>query len=101
MDRADGGDRRHRRASGRSAPSTRPSLPAPERAQLQEATSAASESAFRTGLEIAACLVALGGIVALVGVRTPAKPGVAADCAGGQLAGAPLEAARAPARASA
>ena len=77
-----------------------PSLPVPERAQLREATSAASESAFRTGLEIAACLVALGGIVALVGVRTPAKPGVAADCAGGQLAGAPLEAARAPARAS-
>jgi hypothetical protein len=78
-----------------------PSLPGAERAQLREATSAASESAFRTGLEIAACLVALGGIVALAGVRTPAKPGVAADCAGGQLAGAPLEAARAPARVSA
>jgi EmrB/QacA subfamily drug resistance transporter len=77
-----------------------PSLPAPEREQLREATSAASESAFRLGLEIAACLVALGGVVALVGVRTPAKPGAAADCAGGQLAGAPLEAARAPAGAS-
>jgi EmrB/QacA subfamily drug resistance transporter len=78
-----------------------PSLPAPERAQLREATSAASESAFRTGLEIAACLVALGGIVALIGVRTPAKPCVAADCPGGQLAGAPLEAGRAPAGAAA
>ena len=78
-----------------------PSLPADERAQLKEATSAASESAFRTGLEIAACLVALGGIVALIGVRTPAKPCIAADCPGGQLAGAPLEAGRAPAGAAA
>ena len=77
-----------------------PSLPAAERAELRSATEAASESAFRLGLVVAAGLVALGGVMALVGIRTQPEPCAAADCAGGQLAGAPLEAAREPARAA-
>jgi EmrB/QacA subfamily drug resistance transporter len=76
-----------------------PSLPAAERARLREATAEASESAFALGLGIAAGLVALGGVIALAGLRTPREPFAAADCAGGQLAGAPVEAARGTARA--
>jgi EmrB/QacA subfamily drug resistance transporter len=74
-----------------------PSLPPAERAQLREATADASESAFRLGLGIAAGLVALGGVMALVGIRAQRQPCMAADCAGGQFAGAPLDAAREPA----
>ena len=72
-----------------------PSMPAEERAQLREATADASESAFALGIRIAAGLVAAGGVVALVGIRRPApeEPCFAADCAGGQLAGAPRRAA--------
>jgi EmrB/QacA subfamily drug resistance transporter len=77
------------------------SLPPAERAQLREATAESSQAAFRLGLEIAAALVALSGVVALVGIRRPHEPCFAADCAGGQLAGAPLEAAREPAGAPA
>jgi EmrB/QacA subfamily drug resistance transporter len=78
------------------------SIPPRQRAQLREATAGASESAFRLGLEIAAGLVAVGGVVALVGLRRPAEPCFAADCAGGQLAGAPRDAAvERPARAAA
>jgi EmrB/QacA subfamily drug resistance transporter len=77
------------------------SLPQPERARLREATAESSRSAFRVGLEMAAGLVALGGVIALAGIRRPAGQCAAADCAGGQLAGAPLEAAREPADAPA
>jgi EmrB/QacA subfamily drug resistance transporter len=72
-----------------------PSMPAEERAQLHAATADASESAFALGIRIAAGLVAAGGVVALVGIRrpAPAEPCFAADCAGGQLAGAPRRAA--------
>jgi EmrB/QacA subfamily drug resistance transporter len=69
------------------------SLPEQQRVQVREATAASSESAFRLGLEIAAGLVAIGGVVALAGIRRPTEPCFAADCAGGQLAGAPREAA--------
>jgi EmrB/QacA subfamily drug resistance transporter len=77
-----------------------PSLPPAERARLREATAESSESAFRLGIGIAAGLVALGGVVALAGMCAPREPCMAADCAGGQMAGAPLEAAREPARAA-
>jgi EmrB/QacA subfamily drug resistance transporter len=78
-----------------------PSLPPEEREQLREATAAASQSAFRLGIEVAAALVALGGVVALVGIRRPVRPRLAAECPGGQLAGAPVEAGREPTRAAA
>jgi EmrB/QacA subfamily drug resistance transporter len=73
------------------------SLPPPERERLREATAESSRSAFRLGMEIAAALVSLGGVIALAGIRRPPQPAHAADCAGGQLAGAPLEAALEPA----
>jgi EmrB/QacA subfamily drug resistance transporter len=73
------------------------SLGQPERARLMEATAESSRSAFRLGLEIAAGLVAAGGVIALAGIRRPPQPSSAADCPGGQRAGAPLEAVREPA----
>jgi len=73
-----------------------PSLPAPQRERLREATAASSQSAFRLGMGIAAALVAAGGVIALAGIRRPRRPEHAAGCAGGQLAGAPVDAAREP-----
>ena len=45
-------------------------------------------------MAIAAGLVAVGGIAGLIGIRNPGRQVDAGDCAGGQLSGAPLEAAR-------
>jgi len=43
---------------------------------------------------ISAALVGLGGVLGLALVRTPRREVSCADCPGGQLAGAPLDAAR-------
>src|SRR5919202_1643554 len=66
---------------------------------VAEATESASTSAFHLGVGIAAALVAGGGVLGLVGIVNPRRYVCAAECAGGQLAGAPREAAREPARA--
>ena len=71
-------------------------LPPREAAVIGRATEAASVSAFRTGLMIAAVLVASGGVLGLVGIVNPRRYVCAAECPGGQLAGAPREAAREP-----
>ena len=71
-----------------------PGLPPAERAAISRATEEASESAFHLGIGIAAVLVAGGGVLGLVGIVNPRRYVCAADCAGGQLAGAPREAAR-------
>jgi EmrB/QacA subfamily drug resistance transporter len=73
-----------------------PNLPARERAIVASATEDASVAAFHLGLGIAAGLVAAGGVLGLVGIVNPRRYVCAAECAGGQLAGAPAEAARAP-----
>jgi hypothetical protein len=69
-------------------------LPAQEGARIARATEAASVNAFHTGMAISATLVGLGGILGLALVRTPRRRVTCAGCAGGQLAGAPLDAAR-------
>jgi EmrB/QacA subfamily drug resistance transporter len=71
-------------------------LPAAQRAVVAQATEDASVAAFHLGLGIAAALVAAGGVLGLVGVVNPRRYVCAAECAGGQLVGAPREAARAP-----
>src|SRR5919199_94116 len=70
-----------------------------ERAVVADATESASTSAFHLGVGIAAALVAGGGVLGLVGIVNPRRYVCAEECAGGQLAGAPHEAARAPAAA--
>lgn len=70
------------------------SLTGDEAAAVERATEDASVSAFHTGMAISAALVALGGVLGLAFVRNPRRRVPCADCAGGQLAGAPEDAAR-------
>ena len=43
--------------------------------------------AFHVGIGIAAVLVALGGVLGLVGIRNPRREVCCEECAGGQLRG--------------
>ena len=63
-------------------------------AVVAQAVQSASVHAFHVGLGISAALVALGGVLGLTGIRNPRRVVSCADCAGGQLAGQPLDAAR-------
>ena len=65
-----------------------------EGAAVARGTEAASVQAFHTGMAISAGLVGLGGILGLAFVRNPRRDVPCAECAGGQLAGAPVDAAR-------
>ena len=47
-----------------------------------------------SGIWISAALVALGGVLGLLGIRNPRREVACEDCAGGQFAGQPLELAR-------
>jgi hypothetical protein len=51
----------------------------------------ASVHAFHVGIGIAASLVALGGMLGLAGIRNPRRVVRCEDCAGGQLAGQPID----------
>ncbi len=73
-------------------------VPVAQRAALTRASEDASTRAFHVGMGIAAALVAIGGVLGFAGIRdprrTPAPRPVRADqCAGGQLAGVPVDAA--------
>jgi len=69
-------------------------LPGVEGLRLVEASKAASLRAFRVAMGISAALVALGGIVGAVGIVNRRRVVEAAGCGGGQLTGAPRDAAR-------
>ena len=58
------------------------------------AVQSASVHAFRVGIGISAVLVAVGGVLGLAGIRNPRRNVSCADCAGGQIAGQPLDTAR-------
>jgi EmrB/QacA subfamily drug resistance transporter len=83
----------------------RGALPPPEGAAVAQAAEDASVTAFHRGTGIAAALVALGGVLGIAGIRNPRRVVRCEGCPGGQLAGAPAEAARPrralPARATA
>jgi EmrB/QacA subfamily drug resistance transporter len=75
--------------------------PAVTGVQVAQAVQSASVDAFQVAIGISAALVALGGVLGLVGIRNPRRVVRCEDCAGGQLAGQPLDAARDPAPADA
>jgi hypothetical protein len=66
-------------------------VPQDVQASVRDAAEDASVGAFRVGVGIATALVALGGVLGLVGIQNPRRRVSAADCPGGQLAGHPRE----------
>jgi hypothetical protein len=67
--------------------------PATAGPQVSLAVQSASVQAFHFGVGISATLVALGGLLGLAGIRNPQRVVRSEDCAGGQLAGQPIDAA--------
>jgi len=65
-------------------------------AELSRATSDAAVDTFQLALMIGAALMAAGGVLGFIGIRNPPRAVCAEDCAGGQFAGQPVEAGRAP-----
>ena len=57
------------------------------------ASSQSSLQAFRVGLGVASVLLIIGGLIGAAGIRNPRRAVRAQQCPGGQLAGAPLDAA--------
>jgi hypothetical protein len=67
-------------------------VPASERPIVREAVGDASVHAFRMGIGTSAVLVAIGGVLGLVGIVNPRRTVRCEDCAGGQFAGQPVDA---------
>jgi EmrB/QacA subfamily drug resistance transporter len=68
--------------------------PARTGAAVAHAVQSSAVHAFHVGIGISATLVALGGLLGLAGIRNPRRVVKCEDCAGGQLAGQPVDAAR-------
>jgi Na+/melibiose symporter-like transporter len=71
-------------------------LPPSEGPEVARAVQDASVDAFHLGMGLSAALVALGGVLGLVGIVNPRRKVRCEDCAGGQLVAAPLDAVRLP-----
>jgi EmrB/QacA subfamily drug resistance transporter len=69
-------------------------VPEDLRASVRQGAQDASVGAFRVGIGISTVLVALGGLLGLLGIENPRRRVDASDCAGGQLAGHPREGTR-------
>jgi EmrB/QacA subfamily drug resistance transporter len=68
-------------------------LPPREAAAITVASERSSLEAFRVGIGVAGALVVLGGLIGAAGIQNPRRLVRARQCTGGQLAGAPLDAA--------
>jgi EmrB/QacA subfamily drug resistance transporter len=69
-------------------------VPPAARAEVARGSRDASVKAFHVAIAIATTLVAIGGVLGLLGIVNPRRRVEAADCPGGQLAGAPRDACR-------
>ena len=58
---------------------------------VARAVQSASVHAFHLGIGISVGLVVVGGVLGLAGIRTPRRAVRCEDCAGGQLAGQPMD----------
>jgi EmrB/QacA subfamily drug resistance transporter len=68
-------------------------LPPREAVAITRASGQASLDAFRVGIGVAGGLVIIGGLIGAAGIRNPRRVVQAKQCPGGQIAGAPLDAA--------
>jgi EmrB/QacA subfamily drug resistance transporter len=68
-------------------------VPPREAVEITHASGQSSLDAFRVGIGVASALVVIGGLVGAAGIRNPRRVVRARHCSGGQLAGAPLDAA--------
>ena len=68
-------------------------VPPREAAAITAGANTASLDAFRLGIGVAGGLVIVGGLIGAAGIRNPRRVVRARHCSGGQLAGAPLDAA--------
>jgi hypothetical protein len=69
-------------------------VPPPVRVEVAAGSQDAAVKAFHVAIAIATTLVALGGVLGLVGIVNPRRRVEAEECPGGQLAGVPSETAR-------
>jgi EmrB/QacA subfamily drug resistance transporter len=68
-------------------------VPPHEAVAITVASGQSSLEAFRVGVGVASALVVLGGLIGAAGIQNPRRAVSAQQCPGGQLAGAPLDAA--------
>lgn len=68
-------------------------VPPREASAIVGASNQSSLEAFRVGIGAAGALVIAGGLIGAAGIRNPRRAVRAEQCSGGQLAGAPLDAA--------
>jgi EmrB/QacA subfamily drug resistance transporter len=68
-------------------------VPPRQAAAITAGSNTASLDAFQLGVGVAGGLMIIGGLIGAAGIRDPRRVVEAKDCAGGQLAGAPLDAA--------
>ena len=68
-------------------------LPPREATAITVASGQSSLQAFRVGIGVASALVIIGGLIGAAGIRNPRRTVRASQCSGGQLAGAPVDAA--------
>ena len=68
-------------------------LPRHEAVAITVASGQSSLEAFRVGIGVCSALVIIGGLIGAVGIQNPRRVVRARQCSGGQLAGAPLDAA--------
>jgi EmrB/QacA subfamily drug resistance transporter len=68
-------------------------LPPREAAAITVASGQSSLEAFRLGIGITGALAIIGGLIGASGIRNPRRVVRASQCSGGQIAGAPLDAA--------